>query len=122
PGKMANRESSTPEFSTIHIEKREDISTVGLFRSSVAGSKGKQATLHFVRTGADELIEYMTYTLDNCLISQYLIYDTEFNKRPHEKIQLSFSSILISETARDANNSPVKTVRSGYDLEKAAGL
>jgi len=69
-GKMANRESSTPEFSTIHIEKREDISTVGLFRSSVVGSKGKRAVIHFVRTGAGELIEYMTYTLENCLISQ----------------------------------------------------
>jgi len=121
-GEMANRENAIPKFGTIDIEKRADASTIGLFRSSLTGSEGKRATLHFIRTGTDKLTEYMTYTLENCLISKYLIYDTEFNKLPHEKIRLSFTSILISETVRNAENLPVKTLRSGYDLVKATKL
>jgi len=122
PGKMANRESSQPTFSTIHIEKRMDAATSSLFRLSVAGSKGTRATIHFVRTGGIKLIEYMTYTLENCLISDYLLYDSEFNNEPHEKIQLSYTSLLISNTAQGANNQTLDTLRHGYNLVTATKL
>ncbi len=122
PGEMANRENALPIFNTVDIEKRMDASISGLFRASVGGSEGKRATFHFVRTGNNELIEYMTYTLENCLISDYLIYDSEFNQVPHEKIQLSYTSLLVSNTARGANNQTLDTLRHGYDLVKAANL
>ena len=122
PGEMTNRESTRPTFNTVAIEKHMDAATSGLFRSSVAGSEGKQATIHFVRTGNNTLIEYMTYTLENCLITDYLIYDTEFNKVPHEKIQLSYTSLLVSKTVRGANNQALDTLRHGYDLVTATRL
>ena len=122
PGELSNRECTRPTFNTVAIEKYMDAATSGLFRESVAGSEGKQAVIHFVRTGNNKLIEYMTYTLENCLISDYLIYDTNFNIVPHEKIQLSYSSLLISNTVRGANNRTQDTVRYGYDLAKAGSV
>lgn len=122
PGRMANRESAQPTFSTLHIEKRMDAATSSLFRLSVAGSEGTRAAIHFVRTGGARLIEYMTYTLENCLISDYLLYDSEFNQVPHEKIQLSYTSLLISNTVRSSNNQTVDTQRHGYNLVTATKL
>ena len=119
---MANRESSRPTFSTLHIEKRIDAATSSLFHSSVAGNEGTRASIHFVRTGGIKLIEYMTYTLENCLISDYLLYDSEFNNEPHEKIQLSYTSLLISNTVRGANNQTLDTLRHGYNLITATKL
>lgn len=121
-GSLANREHAVPQFGTVDIEKLEDIATIALFRSSVTGSAGRKVTIHFVRTGGKEVVEFMSYTLENCLISKYLIYDTDLNKRPHEKIQLSFTSVLISQAIRSANNSVKNTLRAGYDLEKAVKL
>ncbi|MCF6324597.1 MAG: type VI secretion system tube protein Hcp, partial [Gammaproteobacteria bacterium] len=94
----------------------------GLFRLSVVGGQGRRATIHFVRTGNNQLIEYMTYTLENCLISDYLIYDSEFNQVPHEKLQLSYSSLLISNIVRGANNQLLETQRCGYHLVTATSL
>jgi len=122
PGGMANRENSLPTFSTVYIEKFSDISTPALFNVSVAGNKGKRAILHFMRTGTDKSIEYMTYTLENCLISRYLIFHTDLTKAPHEQIELSYTSILMSDTGRNANNQAVDTFRHGYDLSKAKNL
>ncbi|PCI11845.1 MAG: hemolysin-coregulated protein [Thiotrichales bacterium] len=121
-GEMANRERSLPVFSPVYIEKRMDTATMDLFRSSVVGSQGKRATVHFVSTGNHQLIEYMAYTLENCLISDYLIYDSEFNQVPHEKMQLSYTSLLVSHTVRGANNQAVATQRYGYHLATATSL
>jgi len=118
-GELTNRESAIPVFGTVDIEKIEDVSTSALFRLSVSGNNGKKATIHFVRTGGKELVEFMSYTLENCLISKYLIYDTDLNKQPHEKIQLSFTSILISQAIRGTSNSVKNTLRAGYDLVAA---
>ncbi len=122
PGEMANRESTRPTLSIVEIEKYADISTTSLFKESVVGSSGKRATLHFVRTETDKLTEYMTYTLENCLINNYMVYDTKYNKHPKETIQLSYTSILISKEIKGANNQTLNTLRSGYNLEKAISL
>jgi len=122
PGEMENRENTRPILSIVEIEKYADVSTTGLFKMSVAGNTGKRAILHFVRTGKDKLIEYMTYTLENCLISSYMIYDTKYNKKPKEIIQLSYTSVLVSKTVAGANNQTKDTLRQGYDLVTATKL
>jgi len=122
PGAMANRENALPELSTVYIEKFSDASTPALFKVSVAGSEGKQATLHFVRTGADKPIEYMTYTLENCLISKYFIFHVDLIKTPHEQIHLSYTSLQISTTARNEKNQNTNMLRHGYDLVTATKL
>jgi len=121
-GNMANRESALPALSVLYLEKRMDAATSHFLRLSVVGSKGTRATIHFVRTGGHQLIEYMTCTVENCLISDYLFYDSEFNQVPHEKIQLSYTSLLINHTVRGVNNQATDTLRHGYNLVSATSL
>ncbi len=122
PGAMANRENALPELSTVYIEKFSDVSTPALFKVSVAGNTGKRATLHFVRTGADKPVEYMTYTMENCLISEYFIFHVDLIKTPHEQIYLSYTSLQISATARDVKNQATDISRHGYNLVTATSL
>ena len=75
-----------------------------------------------MNTGNGQLTEYMAYTLENCLISDYLFYDSEYNQVPHEKIQLSYASLFISHTVRGANNQATGTSRHGYNLVTATSL
>jgi len=121
-GRMANRENTHPKLSSVYIEKLTDASTPALFKESVAGSKGKKVIIHFARTGTDTLTEYMTYTLENCLISKYLFFHTDLIKAPHEQIHLSYTSLQISNITRGANNQAIDTLRFGYDLVAAAKL
>jgi len=79
-------------------------------------------TLHFVRTGTDKPVEYMSYSLENCMISKYLIFHIGRIKAPHEQIHLSYTSRQISTTARDAKNQAADISRYGYNLITAAGL
>ncbi len=63
--------------------------------------------------------------LENCLVSNYMVYDTaKYNKQPKETIQLSFTSILITQVIRNTNNSlgHINTLRSDYDLVAAKKL
>jgi len=122
PGKIANRENALPTLSSVYIEKFSDVSTAALFKVSVAGSEGKRAMLHFVRTGTDKPVEYMTYTLENCLISKYFIFHVDLIKVPHEQIHLSYTSLQISTTARNEKNQSTNMLRHGYNLVTATKL
>lgn len=72
-GRLANRESLHPEISTVSLLKYFDKSSTGLLKESLAGSVGKTAIIKFVRTGADQVQEYMGCTLEDCLVSRYAI-------------------------------------------------
>jgi len=119
-GTTANREIATPKFSEVVLTKGFDVSTVGLFKESVASSAGKKVFLHFVRTGSSGLEEYMTYELFDCLVSNLKIYaDGGFATDPREEISLSFSKLIMSYTHFDKSNSTSSPERNGYDLTTA---
>src|SRR6185295_14966275 len=61
-GSDANREASAPSVSEIVVTKVTDATSPLFFQESLIG-KGKQITIEFVRTSADQLETYMTLTL-----------------------------------------------------------
>lgn len=120
-GSMCNRENSCPKFSEVTIMKEADSSLPLFFKESVVGSKGKTAVLKYVRTGKTKLQEYMTYTLSDVMVSNYIISATKDNQ-PLEIITLSYSKSIISHQSFDANNAPACLARNGYDLASATSL
>ncbi len=89
---MSDRETTCPSLSQITLKKTVDNSTVSLFKESVAGSVGKKVTIKFVHTGFDSLIEFMSYTLDDCLIRGYSV---KINDQNNDRGQVLQSSILF---------------------------
>ena len=120
-GKMANREQGKPNITEVTLTKEADNSVAALFKESVSGSAGKKATLKFVRTGTDNVEEFMEYSLENCLVSSYSI-SADGDEEPLENISLSFSKCEINYKDHDLTNKTGSPQRAGYDLTTATPL
>lgn len=120
-GRMANREATRPTLSEVTLTKIADNSATALFKEAVTGAAGKKAVIKFVQTGADKVVEYMTYTLEDCLVSSYSISGTG-ESDPVESISLSFSKITVNYNDYDKTNKSSSPQRVGYDLATAKPL
>lgn len=114
-GNLANREATRPSISEITFTKLADISTVSLFKESVSGSAGKKVVIKLVQTGADQLVEFMSYTLEDCLVSGYSI-SADGESDPVESISLSFAKIMVNYSDYDKSNKSATPQRGGYSL------
>lgn len=117
-GNLSNRESTKPNLSVITISKKADNSVAALFKEALTGSAGQEATITFVRTGADKVQEFMTYKLTNCIISSYDI-EAEGDEEPMEELTLSYSAIEVSYKDHDASNKSGNPQRVSYDVKAA---
>ncbi|WP_188151024.1 Hcp family type VI secretion system effector [Teredinibacter waterburyi] len=117
-GNCANREASRPSFSEVTVTKPADNSCTAIFSEGAYGSKGKKIKVKFVQTGSDKVTEYMTYTLDNCLVSSYSV-SAGSEGDPIEAISISFTEIEVNYADYDATNAQASPQRVGYSLSKA---
>ena len=120
-GRTANREVSSPSISEVTVSKAMDKATPLLVQEGVIGTKGKKVILHLVRTGGDTLEEYMTYTLENCLISSYSVSGADGGE-PGETLSLSFTSIETAYSEAGKDNVKGGQGRFGYSIEKGKKL
>ena len=120
-GNLANREATRPSISEITFTKLADISSTSLFKEAVTGSAGKKVVIKFVQTGADQLVEFMTYTLENCLVSGYSV-SADGEGDPIESVSLSFAKIMVNYSDYDKSNKSATPQRVGYDLATAKPL
>jgi len=121
PGNLSNREATRPTISEITVTKVADISTTALFKEAVTGSAGKKVVIKFVQTGSDKLVEYMTYTLEDVLVSGYSI-SADSEGDPMESISLSFAKVMVNYNDFDKSNKSANPQRVGYDLTTAKPL
>jgi len=117
-GNCANREASRPAFSEITLTKPADNSCTSIFQEATSVSEGKKVVAKFVQTGSDKVTEYMTYTLDKCLVSGYTV-SASSEGDPIESISISFCSIEVNYLDFDSSNKGSSPQRVGYDLEAA---
>ncbi|PNQ99889.1 Hcp1 family type VI secretion system effector (plasmid) [Azospirillum argentinense] len=113
-GRAANREASEPSVSEITLTRELDKSSPLFFKEAVVGKQGKKVQIDLVTTG-DPGETYMTYELENTLVSGYSV-SANGQGRPSETISLNFSKITMSYTAHDAKNAASGAFRSSYDL------
>ncbi|QCN99569.1 type VI secretion system tube protein Hcp (plasmid) [Azospirillum argentinense] len=116
-GRASNREASSPAISEITLTRDLDKSSTKWFQESVSGSKGKAVQIDLVATG-NPGETYMTYKLENVLVSGYSIA-ANGSGRPTETISLNFTKIEIAYTARDTDNTGAAANRGSYDLATA---
>lgn len=120
-GNMSNREASRPSLSEITVTKAADTSATALFKEAVTGAAGKKVTIKFVQTGSDKVVEYMTYTLEDVLVSGYSV-SASGDSDPFESISLSYSKIMVNYNDFDKTNKSANPQRVGYDLTTAKPL
>lgn len=120
-GRMSNREATRPSLSEITLSKLADTSATALFKEAVTGSAGKKVVIKFLKTGADKVVEFMTYTLEDCLVSGYSV-SADSEGDPMESISLSYAKIMVNYNDFDKTNKSANPQRVGYDLTTAKPL
>ncbi len=117
-GHMANREATKPSLSEITFTKNADVSSTLLFKESVSGAAGKKVKIKFVQTGADAVVPFMEYQLEDCLVSGYSL-SAGGESDPVESISLSYAKITVVYSDFDKKNAGKPPARAHYDLTTA---
>ena len=112
-GSSSDREASAPSVSEIVVTKPTDIATVNILRESLGG-EGQDVTIDFSKTDRGALRVYLSYTLNNTLISGYSI--NSGGDLPEESISLNFTKIQCRDLLPGAANPDGTPATVGYDL------
>jgi len=114
-GHMSNREATRPNITEVNLTKIMDGASSGLFKESLTGTAGVKVVIDVVRTQADKLEKYVTYELEDVLISSYSVSGSDASA-PVESISLSMSKVTMAYTAADGAHKGGTPERIGYDL------
>ncbi len=120
-GHMSNREATRPNLTEVSISKLMDSSSSGLFKESLTGDAGVKVVIDIVKTHADKIEKYVSYELEDVMISNYKI-SAGADQAPSETLSLSYSKLTMSYTAADRANKGGSPERVGYDLEAGKKL
>lgn len=112
-GGSADREASAPSVSEIVVTKPTDTASTKLFDESLEG-EGQDVQIDFCKTDKGQLEVYMTYTLNNTLISGMSM--SSGGDRPTESVSLNFTKIEFKNTGMGAANDTGSPDAVTYDL------
>ncbi|HEX4507107.1 MAG TPA: type VI secretion system tube protein Hcp [Alphaproteobacteria bacterium] len=89
-GGNKDRESAAPSISEITVTKAQDASTGKLLTEAYQGG-GVKVVIDMVKTDQGQLAKYLTYELEDTMISGYSL--SSGGDRPSESLSLNFSTI-----------------------------
>jgi len=112
-GGSSDREASAPSVSEIVVTKPTDIATVNLLTESLEG-EGQDVTIDFCKTDKGALNVYLSYTLNNTMISGYS--SSSGGDRPQESISFNFTKIQCRDVSLGSKNEDGSPATVGYDI------
>jgi type VI secretion system secreted protein Hcp len=112
-GSTADRESSAPSVSEVVVTKATDSASTALFEASLYG-EGKKVTLNFVKTDAGQLETFLSYELQEVLVSGYSMSSGGDN--PSESVSLNFTKIIMKNTPTGSLGDTGTVMPTGWDL------
>lgn len=112
-GGSSDRESSAPSVSEITVSKSMDIASYRLLDEALQG-EGLPCIIHFCKTDKGVLEEYVTYKLEDCMISGYSV--SSGGDRPSESISFNFTKIEYGFKGLDDKNAPTQSPKLTYDI------
>jgi type VI secretion system secreted protein Hcp len=115
-GGSSDREAAAPSVSEIVVTKPTDIATVDLLTESLHG-EGEDVTIDFVKTDKGNLNVYLSYTLNNTMISGYSL--SSGGDRPQESLSFNFTKIQCRDVSLGSKNEDGSPATVGYDIGAA---
>jgi type VI secretion system secreted protein Hcp len=112
-GGSSDREASAPSVSEIVVTKPTDIATVNLLSESLEG-EGQDVTIDFCKTDKGQLNVYLSYTLNNTMISGYST--SSGGDRPQESISFNFTKVSCRDVSLGSKNEDGAPATVGYDI------
>ena len=114
-GTGRNREAGIPTMQDFHIMKRLDKASPKLWLSSLVGKAIDKVEVKFVKTSEDVLETYLTFTLEDALVSSYSLSD--YREGHAEVLTLAYNKILMKYSPRKSDNSLGDPIPGGYDVK-----
>ncbi len=115
-GGSKDRESSAPSLSEITVTKAQDSASGKLLTEAFQG-EGVKCVLDFCKTDAGKLEVYMTYELEDTMISGYSI--SSGGDRPSESLSLNFVKINFVPKVADKDGKMSNGDAVQYDIGQA---
>ena len=115
-GGSSDRESSAPSVSEIVVTKPTDIATVKILDESLHG-EGQDVTIDFCKTDKGKLNVYLSYTLNDTMISGYSI--SSGGDRPQESCSFNFTKISCTDVSLGSKNEDGQPATVGYNVGTA---
>lgn len=115
-GGSSDRESSAPSVSEIVVTKPTDIATVKMLDEALEG-EGVDVTIDFCKTDKGKLNVYLSYTLNNTMISGYSI--SSGGDRPQESLSFNFTKVSCTDVSLGSKNEDGQPATVGYDVGAA---
>jgi type VI secretion system secreted protein Hcp len=116
-GSSADRESSAPTVREAVVSKPFDSASVQLLNEALQG-EGEDVTIDFCKTDKGQLSVYMSFTLNNTLISGYEA-GSAGTDRPIESWTFNFTKFAIRDIGLGAKNEDGSPATVTYDLATA---
>ena len=112
-GGSSDREASAPSVSAILVTKPTDNASIKLLNESLEG-EGEDVTIDFCMTDKGELNVYLSYTLNNTMISGYSL--SSGGDRPQESVSFSFTKFACSAVPMGDKNDDGQPATVTYDI------
>jgi type VI secretion system secreted protein Hcp len=111
-----SRQTGVASFSDVTIMKETDAASNDLFVGCAKATAMDEIVITFVKDAGDDQVDYLTYTLSNCLISSYQVSGSSGGGTPTESISISFTKIKALYKAQDVDHSAPSDHEGEYDL------
>lgn len=111
-----DRESANAEITELSFVRRMDSASPSLFLAACCG-RGVSMVIHLSKTGAGSGADtFVEYRLSNALISSYhMLASGQANRRPVERVTVSFSALDLRYTPYDEDGAPLAPIAVGFD-------
>jgi type VI secretion system secreted protein Hcp len=116
-GRSADRESSAPTIREAVVTKLLDTASVMLLHEALQG-EGEDVAIDFCKTDKGQLSVYMSFTLNNTMISGYELGSADTD-RPTERWTFNFIKFAIRDIGLGAKNEDGSPATVTYDLATA---
>lgn len=116
-GRATGRETGAPSLSELTFTKKLDGSSLPIFKLSVGGTTGKDATIHLVKVENDAAQTYLEVKLKDALVSAYSS-STNGAQDTHtmESFSLNFTKIDFTHKTYDKTHNVAGNFSAGFDL------
>ena len=115
-GAGQEREADKPYITEMTLNKPMDKSSPQMFVGSLAGKALDKVTIKCVKTADDGVEEYLSYTLQDVMVSTYMVGGHE-SSDPTETVTLVFNKIEMKYHPRQEDNTLGSPIPAGYDVK-----
>ena len=109
------RTAGRPVLSEMSVVKLSDLATTELFKACTRGTKLGSATLHIGRVENGDYMNFMTYVMDNAMVSQMSC--ASGGGIPTDTFSINFTKIKADFTQQKTDSSAKGTGTWNWNLE-----